>query len=645
LSDFPQIVTIIAERLRALQIREIVYFHCDHFEPWDFGRQTRESAAETVVQFVDAVQQVDFARRLTLFYSNAWSSQLSDRGDLVRVAPDDRLGFAPRRDADERTLGAPFLYLRGHSAHEVQIHLHHENYTWTRGIDDPERAEYFRRPESRAHDGARMEFAIRQWLLSAGREFDYTPARWFFVHGLWSLNASDPEGCTIEDEIGRLMKLGCRGDFTFPAGRPHCDPGFEAPYFCAPAIGPKSYDSAAAEPEFAWGNGAAAAAKFFIWNSPIKSSAASLDWGEPGLRRKLDDPLPFALEIVARSFRQDGTLFIKTHGHSMHALNRDGEGRLIHPHCYGPIRDLYGAIFDAAATAGATVTFATASEVYDRFVAAPRPATVPPMSALRASVVGDRLGFPGPTSELILDTVAKLNSVATPAMAARIAALGVGGSGAEPHYATLVERGALVPMHDMRAAQILVSLFGARHPVHEIGAGIGMLPMLLAALQIPVLGIERSEARIGACRAVADAVARHWNGPMAAHEFLLGNFPACVKDRDLRHAIAVTTDFTCTMEAEPRRALIRGLRRYGAVLMDLDRFVRRISGTEARRALVDELRALGLGAIYDIEIASDFAFVLIVNDGKRIPVAEAAGRRAGIRWGAAKRLSRWFGHA
>lgn len=615
MSDVRQTITATAERLRALEIREIVYFHCDHFEPWDFSGRTREVAAESVATFVDEVGRHEFGRRLTLFYSNPLVVELAPRDDLLRASPDDALGFVRRSEKDHDTLGAPFRYMRAHSGHEIQIHLHHENFTWTRGMRDAERAAYLQRPEARALDGPRIERAIEEWLACARREFDYAPSRWFFVHGLWSLNGSDPEGCNVHDEIARLMKLGCRGDFTFPAGRPHCDPRTEAPYFCAPATGPKSYDSEAAHPEFAWGNGAAAADKFFVWNSPIKASAASLDWGDHGVRAKLAEPEPFAREIVERSFRWDGVLYIKTHAHSMHRMNRDGEGRLIHPHCYGPALDLYGAIFDGAATAGAAVTFATAGEVYDRFVTAQPPAVTPSLASFRPSIVGRELGFIGPNNERVLETAARVDALAVAAMAARIAELGVSDSGAEAHYASLVERGSVMPKHDLRAAQILLTQFGADRAIHEIGTGIGVLPLLLSALEIPALGIESANRRYDACRAVEAHVARHWDGALAPHDYLLGRFPECLDGEDLSDKVVVISDFTCTMSEAERRELIQALRGYGAVLLDLDRFIRRGDGSiAARKALVDELKSFNLGTIYDADISSDFAFVLIVNN-------------------------------
>jgi LPS sulfotransferase NodH len=341
------------------------------------------------------------------------------------------------------------------------------------------------------------------------------------------------------------------------------------------------------------------------------------------LRRRLERPEPFAREIIEASFRWDGVLFIKTHAHSMHHMNRDDDGRLVHPHCYGPTRDLYGAIFEAAGVAGATVTLATAGEVYDRFVEAPSSAERPPMSAFRPSLAGRALSHVEPTSERVLETAAELDGIAVATLTARIAELGVDGSGAEAHYASLVERGSLLPKHDLRAAQILLSQFAARHTVHEIGCGVGMLPLLLAALGVPALGIEHSQRRYDASRAIAATVARDRPTPLSQHDFLLGRFPECIDREDLSDKVAVITDFTCTMTAEERQELMWALRGYGAVLLDLDRFVRRIGSPEERQELIAEFRRLGFAAIYDAEISADFAFVLMVSNEQLLGPASA----------------------
>ena len=93
--------------------------------------------------------------------------------------------------------------------------------------------------------------------------------QWFFVHGLWALQGSDENVCRISDEIGILMREGCKGDFTFPAGRVTLYPKIEIPYFCDAIDRIRGYDgSPSSNPEAALNNAQAAQNKFFVWGVP-----------------------------------------------------------------------------------------------------------------------------------------------------------------------------------------------------------------------------------------------------------------------------------------------------------------------------------------------------------------------------------------
>src|SRR5262249_19332516 len=124
------------------------------------------------------------------------------------------------------------------------------------------------------------------------------------------------------------------------------------------------------EPEFAYGNKAAAANKFFIWASQIKHNRSSIDYYADWVRRNLEQPDEWARDIVKQSFVADGTLFFKTHSHSMFPYYREFKRRPIYPHAHPGIQTLFSIIFHAADAAGAEIEFLTASEVYDRFLEA-----------------------------------------------------------------------------------------------------------------------------------------------------------------------------------------------------------------------------------------------------------------------------------
>ncbi|MBA3812041.1 MAG: hypothetical protein H0X27_10460, partial [Caulobacteraceae bacterium] len=361
------------EVVRRRGVRRISYFHCDHFEPWHGGGPAIEDYAANVLRFADDSAANEFSRRLTLFYKPQVVIARPGTRGFVAATPGDSLGFRPRTAKQETIYAGGMRGLLDRVAHEVQVHLHHEGYTYNTSHRDPEMIELFGRPEVRRGDSARFELNLGLSLEAIRRETGLGVGRWFFVHGLWALNASDPAVCHITDEIEILMRNGCLGDFTFPAGRPKVDPILEQPHFVRPIDAPHGYILDEAEPETAFGNASAAGRKFFIWASEIRHRGCSLDYYSEHVRRDLGDPVSFAGRILEQSYVADGTLYFKTHAHSMHSnYGRAGEA-VVYPHQHPGVRQLMGAVFDAASAAGAAIDFLTAGEVYEEFIQ-PRPA-------------------------------------------------------------------------------------------------------------------------------------------------------------------------------------------------------------------------------------------------------------------------------
>ena len=147
----------------------------------------------------------------------------------------------------------------------------------------------------------------------------------------------------VEDEIAILMRHGCFGDFTFPAGRGHCNPtSIEAPYTCLPAHGPKAYDLPAADPQaIVRGGQHLRSDRFFIWNSPIKAVHSSLDYYHEPNRVLFRTPERLVTEWLEKSVLLDGTLFIKTHSHSLEPTYRIGTAERMSPHLYPDVIALF----------------------------------------------------------------------------------------------------------------------------------------------------------------------------------------------------------------------------------------------------------------------------------------------------------------
>ena len=224
-------------------VRRVAYFHCDHFEPWRGGGPAIEDYAANVLRFADCSAANEFARRLTLFYKPQVVIARAGTKGFIAATPGDSLGFRPRTAKQETIYAGAMRGLLDRSGHEIQVHLHHEGYTYNTSHRDPEIIELLERPEARGGDAARFELGLNLALDAIRRETGLALERWFFVHGLWALNASDPAVCHITNEIEILMRNGCLGDFTFPAGRPKVDPFLEQPHFVRPVDAPHRLQS------------------------------------------------------------------------------------------------------------------------------------------------------------------------------------------------------------------------------------------------------------------------------------------------------------------------------------------------------------------------------------------------------------------
>jgi hypothetical protein len=367
----------LAAKIADRGIKTIVYFHTDHFEPWRtydgravFGPENQRDLED----FATTLSGIEFARRLTLFYKPHLNFARRTGADMMHAAPGDEIGFMRRTPKEEEAASRFLQPLLTGTGCQFQLHVHHENYTANATITSAgtDIGDYLATAHGCALDDARFEFAVRTNLDIIARETGRRLDRWFFVHGHWALNASDDADCRIVNEIEILHRLGCRGDFTFPAGRAHVDSRHDRPYLCKPVAKPKGYDTAEAEPEPAAGAGSARGdERFLIWASAIKHGATSIDHYSPFVRKRADDIPKAAERIIDQSYCHDGTLYVKTHAHCMQPVYYKGDALAGVPHTYPATRDLLSLVFDAGADGGAAIAFETVSEVYDRLLESP----------------------------------------------------------------------------------------------------------------------------------------------------------------------------------------------------------------------------------------------------------------------------------
>lgn len=623
----------LADRLRGMDVTSLVYFHTDHFEPWrpvGGAPAVGPGVVEAIYDFCRVTERIDFARRLTLFYKPHLNYALRSGAGLERADSDDLVGFLPRAEHEERYGREAMQEIVASTAHDIQLHIHHEYYTATTAHTDPEVVAWFSSPLGRSLDERRLELAIRLNREISARETGRNPVRWFFVHGHWALNASDPSSCTITNEIEILLRNGCRGDFTFPAGRAHTNPRILVPYLCSPFRRPKGYDCPEAEPEVACGNASAAAGKFFIWSSPASSRQCSIDYLSEGTRQHLENTEKAARELIDNAYVVDGRIFIKTHSHSMHPHYFEHARMPVFPHQYPATQALLSVIFDAATRAGVDVTFATAPEVYDLLVEA----SVKPRVDLAATYLQQRglfgaavralkrrpsressagAGSPALAVPLEPERIVELvRQTAADVMQKRLESHGVRGSGAYEHYSGMLREGFAVPGYELTALDIVRQQVPRLDAYHEIGSGIGMFSCLLALNGYPAVAIEHNVPRHEAARAIWKALGGKVDLGKSSCQMILGRFPAAVSGIDTARAIAIVTNLVSTQSPIQLKGILAGLRRYQYVLIDLQRFCIMRGTGKAQAELLDELRALDFEPLSS-PTGVECAFVLLRN--------------------------------
>jgi hypothetical protein len=605
-----------------MDVTSLVYFHTDHFEPWrPVGKvpAVGPEIVDAIGDFCRLTERMDFARRLTLFYKPHLNYALRVGDDLVRADPRDLVGFLQRSEHEERFGREAMREIGASSAHDVQLHIHHEYYTATTAHTEPEAVAWFGGPLGRALDGQRLELAIRLNRAIMAREMGRSTARWFFIHGHWALNGSDESSCTINNEIEILLRNECRGDFTFPAGRQHTNPRIKVPYLCRPFEAPKGYDRPEAEPEIASGNTLVAADKFFIWASPASSQQCSLDYLSPSSRRHIENTEKAARELIDNAYIADRRMFIKTHAHSMHSYYFEHARSAVFPHQYPPTQTLLSVIFEAATDAKIDVQFLTAPEVYDLLLAAEskpqmdlvssylKPAGLFRSSARPTPYRVSAAFAPAHALEMVRETAA-------PILRQRIEDLGVRGSGAYGHYSQMLDRGFPIPPHELMALDVVRREVPRLSAYQEIGSGIGTLPFLLALNGYPSVGIECDRRRHETALAIWRVLAPKARACEPICDLVFGRFPTAVMKRDRSDTLAILTDFVTTQTVQQVQEIIEGLHGYPYVLIDLSRFCVLRTGAEAQLKLLRDFSTQGFKQCGEIVPAADCAFALLRNE-------------------------------
>jgi hypothetical protein len=386
----------------------------------------------------------------------------------------------------------------------------------------------------------------------------------------------------------------------------------------------------------------------------MKHNRASIDYYAPWVRQNLEKPEEWARDIVSQSFVVDRTLFFKTHAHSMFPYYREAKRVPVYPHAHPGIQTLFSLVFDAAAAAGIEIEFATASEVYRRFVtAAYVPAegyalTLAEAAPARKSRQDGRAradaelaleqalpatdlvlegsgravipSAPEPRSSDFVGPVPATPQARVPPPATPAATAGVGTLAIEEATRMIgrLAPAAITP-REVKIAQFVMGLppFEA---YHEVGLEFSMLPLLLGLVGREASGIAIAQQQPPALRGAFDILRREQPGLALRCELVAGRFPDVVMARDVGRSLAIVADLVTNPTPETLPAIVGGFARFAAVLFNADRFLERCQTEVQRQALFARLEAAGMKkpmAVFDLGAGGRYYLMTAKRDERQ----------------------------
>jgi len=182
----------------------------------------------------------------------------------------------------------------------------------------------------------------------------------------------------------------------------------------------------------------------------------------------------------------------------------------------------------------------------------------------------------------------------------RIRLLGIDRSGAYEHYKLQLSLGFPIRAGELAILKFIRERLPKLRSYHEIGSGMGTLPLILACENFAAVGIERDEKRhltaLAILRDLSDAVPQI----EGMCRLIGGSFPDVVTDLDVSESLAILTDIVATQTPRDAARFGHGLARYRYVIMDLQRFCTKRDSTEEQDRLIEELDRCGLTAREEI---------------------------------------------
>jgi capsular polysaccharide transport system permease protein len=181
----------------------------------------------------------------------------------------------------------------------------------------------------------------------------------------------------------------------------------------------------------------------------------------------------------------------------------------------------------------------------------------------------------------------------------RIRLLGVNRSGAYEHYNLLLQRGFPIPAYEVAILDLVRSRLPNLRSYHEIGSGLGTLPLMLAYEGFAAVGVERDEPRHLTATTVLRELSAQFPHVESNCRLLGAAFPDAVADLDVSDSLAILTDFVSSQTPSEYVRLCRDLAQYRYVLLDLQRFCNKRESQAEQDQLVEELAGYGLSSCPD----------------------------------------------
>lgn len=176
----------------------------------------------------------------------------------------------------------------------------------------------------------------------------------------------------------------------------------------------------------------------------------------------------------------------------------------------------------------------------------------------------------------------------------RIRLLGVARSGAYEHYQLQLSNGFPIPPGEAAILDLVKRRFPQLRSYHEIGSGLGTLPLMLAHDGLASVGIERDERRHLTATAILRELSAHLPHIESNCRLIGAPFPDAIADLDVSDSMAILTDFVSSQAPHDYVRLCRGLAQYRYALIDLQRFCSKRDSQAELEQLVEELAGYGL---------------------------------------------------